>query len=151
MAVIDIRSSPRFKQTVLLVDDQPTVLSIHAAILKSLRLDLTIAAKTDPLEALAYLRKRQVDLLITDYKMPGMDGSWFLRQARSLTRNKHLQVIVVTALKAPQAHAEILAAGVSRCFTKPAQCDELAKTSYDLLHHDRTSHVDERAPGDAHA
>lgn len=151
MAVIDIRSSPRFRQTVLLVDDQPTVLSIHAAILKSLHLDLTIATKTDPFEALAYLKKRQVDLLITDFKMPGVDGSWFIKQARRLSRNRYLQIIVITALQNQQVHKEILAAGASRCFTKPAQCDELAKTSYDLLQHDKIIQVDENAPGDANA
>lgn len=151
MAIIDIRSSPRFKPTVLLVDDQPTVLSIHAAILNTLDWDLTVAIQTNPLEALAYLAKRQVDLLITDFKMPGIDGIWFIKQAKSLSRNPHLQIIVITALKTRLAHERILAAGAARCFTKPAQCDELAKISYELLHQCHRSHIDKDASGKVNA
>lgn len=151
MAIIDIRSSPRFKQTVLLVDDQPTVLSIHAAIIKSLHLDLTVVAKTDPIEALTYMRKKRIDLLITDFKMPRVDGLWFFKQAKYLSRNENLQIIVITALKSPLVHEKILAAGVARCFSKPIPREALARVSYELLHQHKRSYIDHDALGHVHA
>ena len=149
MAIIDIRSSPRFKQTVLLVDDQATVLSIHAAIIKSLDLDLTVVAKINPIEALAYIRKKQVDLLITDFRMPSIDGIHFFKQAKYLSRNKHVQIIVITALKSRQTYEEILAAGVTKCLFKPAQNDELTKIAYELLNNHKRSYTNNNVLGNA--
>ena len=151
MAIIDIRSSPNFKQTVLLLDDQPMVLSIHEAIIKSLDLDLMVIAKTDPIEALAYLRKRQVDLLITDFRMHGIDGIRFLMQAKYFSLNSYLRIVVITALRAQKTYEAILATGVAKCLFKPARSEELANISYALLNRDKSTHLDNNASGNANA
>lgn len=133
MKVSDIRSAAKFRQTVLLIDDQPTVLDIHAAILKSLKMDLKIMKLTDPIEALDWMQNKQVDLIITDFRMHQMDGMQFvlaIKKASNLLLNS---IIVVTALKDKTIHQELLAAGAAACLTKPAQTLELAAIAKNLL------------------
>jgi two-component system, chemotaxis family, chemotaxis protein CheY len=131
--VSNIRSAPKFKQTVLLIDDQPTVLDIHAAILKSLKLDLNIVKMTDPVEALAWMQNKQVDLIITDFRMHKMNGMQFVQAIKDPDDVLTHAIVVVTVLKDQATHQELIAAGASACLTKPVQTQELAQISKVLL------------------
>ncbi len=131
--ISSIRSAPKFRQTVLLIDDQPTVLDIHAAIIKSLKLDLKIVSMTDPVEALNWLQNRQVDLIITDFRMHHMDGMQFVHALKNHENALTQAIIVVTVLKEHAIHQELIAAGVSACLTKPVQTSELANIAKALL------------------
>jgi two-component system, chemotaxis family, chemotaxis protein CheY len=131
--ISNIRSATKFKQTVLLIDDQPTVLDIHAAILKSLKLDLNIVKMTDPVEALAWMQNKQVDLIITDFRMHQMDGKQFVQAIKNSDNVLTHAIIVVTVLKDTTTHQELIAAGASACLTKPVQTKELASIANALL------------------
>ncbi len=131
--VSSIRSAPKFRQTVLLIDDQPTVLDIHAAILKSLKMNLKIVAMTDPVEALAWLQNKQVDLIITDFRMHQMDGMQFVQALKNADNVLTHAIVVVTVLKDQTTQQELIAAGASACLTKPVQTQELAKLAKNLL------------------
>jgi two-component system, chemotaxis family, chemotaxis protein CheY len=128
-----IRSAPKFKQTVLIIDDQPTVLDIHSAIIKSLRMDLNIITMTDPVEALAWVKNKQVDLIITDFRMHQMNGMQFVQALKNTDNVLTHNIVVVTVLKDQATHQELISAGASACFTKPAQTQELAKVAKNLL------------------
>ena len=131
--VSNIRSAPKFRQTVLLIDDQPTVLDIHAAILKSLKMDLKIVTMTDPVEALAWLQNKQVDLIITDFRMHHMNGMQFVQALKNSDNVLTHSIVVVTVLKDQATHQELIAAGASACLTKPVQTQELATIPKHLL------------------
>lgn len=131
--VSNIRSAPTFRQTVLLIDDQPTVLDIHTAIIKSLKMDLKIVSMTDPVEALSWLQNKQVDLIITDFRMHHMDGMQFVQALKNDENVLTHAIIVVTVLKEQAIHEELIAAGASACLTKPVQTSELAKIAKTLL------------------
>jgi len=131
--VSNIRSAPKFRQTVLLIDDQPTVLDIHAAILKSLKMDLKIVTMTDPVEALAWLQNKQVDLIITDFRMHHMNGMQFVQALKNSDNVLTHSIVVVTVLKDQATHQELIAAGASACLTKPVQTQELATIAKNLL------------------
>ena len=131
--VSSIRSAPKFRQTVLLIDDQPTLLDIHAAILKSLKMDLNIVTMTDPVEALAWLQNKQVDLIITDFRMHQMDGMQFVQALKNADNVLTHAIVVVTVLKDQTTQQELIAAGASACLTKPVQTQELAKVAKTLL------------------
>jgi two-component system, chemotaxis family, chemotaxis protein CheY len=131
--VSSIRSAPKFRQTVLLIDDQPTVLDIHAAIIKSLKMDLNIVSMTDPVEALNWLQNKQVDLIITDFRMHHMDGMQFVQALKNDDNVLTHAIIVVTVLKEQAIHQELIAAGASACLTKPVQTNELLKIAKALL------------------
>ena len=131
--VSSIRSAPKFRQTVLLIDDQPTLLDIHAAILKSLKMDLNIVTMTDPVEALAWMQNKQVDLIITDFRMHQMDGMQFVQALKNADNVLTHAIVVVTVLKDQATQQELIAAGASACLTKPVQTQELAKVAKNLL------------------
>ena len=131
--VSSIRSAPKFRQTVLLIDDQPTLLDIHAAILKSLKMDLNIVTMTDPVEALAWMQNKQVDLIITDFRMHQMDGMQFVQALKNADNVLTHAIVVVTVLKDQATQQELIAAGASACLTKPVQTQELAKVAKSLL------------------
>jgi CheY-like chemotaxis protein len=137
MSVSSIRSARKFRQTALLIDDQSTVLDIHAAILKSLKMDLKIVKMTDPVEALEWMQNKQVDLIITDFRMHQMDGMQFVQAIKSACNVLWHSIIVVTAIKDQTTHQELIAAGASACLTKPAQTQELASIAKNLLEKSR--------------
>jgi CheY-like chemotaxis protein len=133
MSISSIRSAKKFRQTALLIDDQSTVLDIHAAILKSLKLNLKIVKMTDPVEALEWMKNKQVDLIITDFRMHQMDGMEFVRAIKNVGNDLLRSIVVVTALKDESIHQELLAAGAAACLTKPAHTQELATIASSLL------------------
>lgn len=137
MSVRDIRSAPSYRQTVLIIDDQPMVLAIHAAVLKSLAMDLRIVSMTDPQAALEWLRQKQIDLIVTDYRMHQMDGIHFVNAVRDSSIGHMRPIIVVTALKDEKIHQQLLAAGVSACLVKPARAAQLSKIARILLEKSR--------------
>jgi len=137
MSVSSIRSARKFRQTALLIDDQSTVLDIHAAILKSLKMDLKIIKMTDPVEALEWMQNKQVDLIITDFRMHQMDGMQFVQAIKSACNVLWHSIIVVTAIKDQTTHQELIAAGAAACLTKPAQTQELARIAKILLEKSR--------------
>ena len=78
---------------ILIVDDEGEMVENCARILA--RADYDTLRATDPHDALARLDAERPDLLITDLKMPGMDGMELMRQARE--RDPALPVIMITA------------------------------------------------------
>lgn len=133
MLISNIRNATKFKQTVLVIDDQPTVLDIHTAILQSLNLNLNIVSMTDPVEALAWMRYKQVDLIVTDFSMMNMDGMQFVQTINQANFAGPKPIIVITVIKDKKLHRELIAAGASACLTKPANPSNLAKMARFLL------------------
>lgn len=131
--VSHIRTATKFKQTVLLIDDQSTVLDIHVAIIKSLKMDLNIVSMTDPAAALDWVKNKQVDLIITDFRMHQMNGMQFVQALKNSDNVLTHNIVVVTVLKDQATHQELIAAGASACLTKPVQTQALAKVAKDLL------------------
>jgi DNA-binding NtrC family response regulator len=78
---------------VVIVDDEPDMLENCARILG--RVGYQCFTTTEPAKALGLLEQERPDLLITDLKMPGMDGMELLKRAREL--DPTLPVIVITA------------------------------------------------------
>jgi CheY-like chemotaxis protein len=78
--------------TTLVVDDEPLVLAVVAAALADDGFDVITAG--DGHEAIRVLEDRAVDLLVTDIRMPGIDGVQLGRQAKVL--HPALQIIYMT-------------------------------------------------------
>lgn len=68
--------------TILYVDDDPDLLSIGRRFLERLG-SYRVESAQSALEALAHLKRSSVDLVLSDYQMPDMDGITFLKEIRS--------------------------------------------------------------------
>ena len=71
-----------FPATILLVDDEEMVLTSIKSFL-SIETDYRVLTFTSPLKALGELDQHEVDLVISDYLMPEMDGITFLAHMKS--------------------------------------------------------------------
>jgi formate hydrogenlyase transcriptional activator len=109
------------EHTLAIVDDEPDV--VHS-LEKLLRRDYEVLANTNPLEALAQLRDRNVDIVLADQCMPNLSGVDFLCQVREL----HPQAIPVLLTGNPELQGAMDAVNQGHVFgylLKPCDLDEL--------------------------
>jgi CheY-like chemotaxis protein len=133
MPIRDIRSAQSYRQTILIVDDQPTVLAIHEAVIKSAVPHARIVCMTDAAAALNWLNHKHVDLIITDYRMQKMDGMHFVNALRGSSLVSRQPILVITALDDEKIHQQLLSAGVTACLCKPAHTSRLGLLARNLL------------------
>jgi len=100
---------------VLVVDDEATIRDLLAKTLALAEYDVDIAP--DGRTALDRLRMIPYDLLITDLRMPGVDGLTVIREARRLKAD--LPVIIITGYSNEASAIEAVNLGVSGYLTKP--------------------------------
>lgn len=103
------------KQRVLLIDDEPYVIEILAAELKDRSIDFISAM--DGATALALIEKEKPSVIVSDYKMPGLDGIELLRFLRNLQINT--PVIWMTGNADDKTMSDAWRLGVYHLFQKP--------------------------------
>ncbi len=110
------------KSTVLVVDDQPQNIRLLEAILTPRGYDVRAAASGE--EALTAVTASDVDLVLLDIVMPGMDGYEVCRSIREQSRTAYLPVVMVTA-SGDEQKIKALEAGADDFLTKPIDQSEL--------------------------
>ena len=100
---------------VLVVDDEASIRDLLAKTLALAEYDVDLAP--DGRTALERLRITAYDLLITDLRMPGVDGLTVIREARRLRTD--IPVIIVTGYSSEASAIEAVNLGVSGYLTKP--------------------------------
>lgn len=103
---------------ILVADDLFTIRSLLKTSLNQLGFSY-IEQASDGDIALDYLRKNKVDLLITDWKMPNMNGIDLTKTIRSDQQLKDLKILMVTTNSSKEEIAEAMQAGVNCYLTKP--------------------------------
>ena len=100
---------------VLVVDDEASIRDLLAKTLALAEYDVDLAP--DGRAALERLRIIPYDLLITDLKMPGVDGLTVFKEARRLKTD--IPVIIITGFSTEASAIEAVNLGVSGYLTKP--------------------------------
>ena len=108
---------------VLCVDDEPVILSLMSRLLEGLDLSATTASGPD--RALDLFDHGRFDLVVTDIRMPGMDGHAFLAEIRA--RDPQVPVIVATGHASLDNAIRALRDGASGMLIKPFTADEFGK------------------------
>lgn len=106
------------------VDDDAAVLKLTQRQLERVGLECDTCQNVE--ELMERLRKREYDLLLTDIKMPGMNGYELLDLLRcsNIGNSKNIPVLAVTA-HISRKEEELVKAGFAGCLYKPFSCDEL--------------------------
>jgi twitching motility two-component system response regulator PilG len=116
---------------VLLVDDTRTLLSLIQVYLMGWQLEFHEAK--DGLEGLAKARELKPALVVTDVRMPGMDGFELCAAIRADQELHAIPVVLLTSLNDETSRKKGKLVGASAFLTKPVSVDELRQTVGTLL------------------
>lgn len=110
--------------SILVVDDEPNYLVVLSELLKDEGFEVFTAA--DGEQGLKIVNDVDLDIVITDMQMPGMNGLQFLNKIKA--RNPDLPVIVITAFAEVDKAVTAMQAGAYNYLAKPFSNDELIIT-----------------------
>ncbi|HZF80364.1 MAG TPA: response regulator [Rubrivivax sp.] len=114
------------RPSLLIVDDEPAVLAaLQRALRKRLGAEVDMVAHTDAILALEAARQRDFDVVISDLRMPEIDGVGFLSLV-SAVLPESVRMILTGSADFLTAQTAIQDAGVFRYLTKPWNDDEVA-------------------------
>lgn len=117
-------------ERILVIDDELDMLMLIRMIIED-STDYEVETTNNPSEGLKVLAERDYDLVITDLKMPGMDG---LEVSEELWKIRpDIPVIIITAYGSPEAADEALKKGVADFITKPFRKDTMVFTMNRVL------------------
>jgi len=108
------------KGNILVVDDEPQITRVLKTTLSSLGYGTRTAG--DGVEALQLMKSWSPDLLITDLRMPNMDGLELCRQVRATSR---IPIIVLSVRGEERIKVQALDAGADDYVTKPFSTNEM--------------------------
>lgn len=109
--------------TVVIVDDEEMVLTSLSSFL-SLETDYNVVTFTQPEKALEYIEQNSVDLVISDYLMPEMDGITFLARVKAMQPNT-TRIILTGYADKENAIKAINDVGLFQYIEKPWDNDDL--------------------------
>lgn len=115
----------------LIVDDEPNLLRAVAAVLRGEGFEVFTARNGK--EALIFIAKNIPDLIISDVRMPAMDGFMLARRLRSAPRTALIPIVFLTAKDETDDRVEGFRSGVDVYLTKPFEPDELIAVICNIL------------------
>ena len=114
---------------ILCVDDEKTIGELLVVVFRHYT-NCKIAYVMSAKEAFEYLENNQVDLVITNIYMPGMDG---LEMAKIIINNYPTKVIIMTGSSSSGVRECVLRMGVKAYIRKPCDPDELLEIANKVL------------------
>ncbi len=115
----------------LVVDDEPNLLRAVEAVLRGEGFEITTARSGR--EALVAVAQSLPDLIVSDVRMPGMDGFQLARKLRASTHSALVPIVFLTAKDETEDRIEGFQSGVDVYLTKPFEPDELVAVIKSVL------------------
>ena len=124
----------------LVVDDDPGLLLAVSDTLRAEGYDVATARRGA--DALVQLAQTLPDLIISDIRMPGMDGHQLVRNLRSNPRTRLVPIVCLSAKDETADRIEGFRTGVDAYLTKPFDSEELAAVVAAILRRVERTHSD---------
>ena len=119
---------------ILVVDDSAAIRKILQRVLRQTGMAIgNIMEAGDGEEALAILKTRKVDLVLTDINMPKMDGLQFLGKVKSTADWEAIPVVMITTEGGETKVAEAVRLGAAGYVRKPFTADQIKEKLAALL------------------
>ena len=121
------------RQNVLVIDDQTSNAMLVAEILSGIAPEIDVVTFVQPLEAVRYAAENPLDLVITDFSMPELDGIGVIRQLKRMEHLFDVPIVVVTAHEGIDVRYAALDAGAADFLTRPINHRECQSRCRNLL------------------
>lgn len=121
------------KKNVLIIDDQSTGRTILEKVIQQISDNLHVSAFGNPVEALNWVNEHEPDLIITDYRMPEMNGVEFIRAVRQKPHCENVPIMMITVVSEKEVRYEALDAGATAFLTRPIDQIECRTSCRNLL------------------
>ncbi len=126
------------KRTILIVDDEPGMLELHARIVKTQLSGYRVLLARDGRQALEIIHREPVALVLLDLMMPVLDGFGVLEEMRKNKSTRNIPVVVITGQSLTKEDMSRLNAGVASVLGKGMfSVDETLYHLADALAHKR--------------
>lgn len=124
----------------LVVDDDPGLLRAVAETLRAEGYEVTTARRGA--DALVSIAESLPDLIVSDIRMPGMDGYELVRNLRASPRTKLIPIVFLTAKDETTDRIAGFRSGVDAYLTKPFEPDELVAVVANILKRVESTHAE---------
>ena len=114
-------ADPGARPRILVVDDEPSMRDMLRIVLRRDGYDVSVAA--NGAEAIDFIGRERLDLLLSDIRMPDISGVDVLRAAKEA--NRDIIAFMMTAFASTDTAVEAMRLGAVDYFTKPFSMDEL--------------------------
>jgi diguanylate cyclase (GGDEF)-like protein/PAS domain S-box-containing protein len=118
---------------VVIVDDSATNRRIFEKLTGSIEKGIAVRSFGSPNDALGWMADNTPDLVVTDFKMPGMDGAEFIRRIRAVRDLNEIPVIVITVYEERDFRLRALEAGATDFLQSPVDHQEFVTRARNLL------------------
>lgn len=118
---------------VCILDDRVTNRNIFAKLAATIEPDVIVKTFANPVEALGWMTDNTPDLVVTDYKMPDLDGAEFTRRFRKLGGCEDVPVVVLTVYEERAFRLGALEAGATDFLQSPVDHHEFLTRARNLL------------------
>jgi len=118
-------------RTVVIVDDDADSRKIYTTVLR--HLGYATVTASDGAEALEVIRRVVPDAVVTDFRIPRLDGCELLRAMSGDAATAHIPAILVTADARPETRKMGEQAGFDAFMLKPSDPGQLAEIIQDLI------------------
>ena len=112
-------------EKILIIDDEPDMLKLLSMILRE-KTPYEISTTNNPLEALELIKNGRFDLVISDLKMPGLDGIEIIEAVKRL--DEDTPVVIITAYGTVESASEAMLKGGFDFITKPFRKEQILFT-----------------------
>lgn len=107
-------------ESILIVDDSATSRMIIKRCFEIAGyLECSYYEAEDGMMAISFLENNRVDLIVTDLRMPKMDGTTFIKKLKVYDFSRNIPIIVVSSIKSEPLTIQLLEEGVMGIIKKP--------------------------------
>ena len=108
--------------SILIVDDELDMLALLAMIISE-KTEHKVTTTNNPLEVVQFVKENEYDLVISDLKMPGMDGIELIAEIRKI--DQYIPILVITAYSSIESAENAINKGAYDYITKPFRKEQI--------------------------